>query len=150
MGGLGLFYRALAAGAMAVVAPVTAVTSAAIPVVVGLLLGEPATGLRLLGIGCALVAIALVSLAPPPREPTRVTGVMLGLVLRRRRRRSRCSSCSSAQAGRVAVGPVGLWPVVASQARALVVGGLVILLRRPGPGRRAARSAGWSWRVRST
>src|SRR3712207_7647733 len=41
MGGLGLFYRALAAGAMAVVAPVTAVTSAAIPVVVGLTLGEP-------------------------------------------------------------------------------------------------------------
>ena len=133
MGGLGLFYRALAAGAMAVVAPVTAVTSAAIPVVVGLLLGEPATGLRLLGIGCALAAIALISLVPRrPGEPARVTGVMLGL--------SFAAGVAFAlyfllirQAGRVADGPVGLWPVVASQASALIFGGLVILLRRPGP-----------------
>ena len=36
MAGLGLFYRALGEGALAVVAPVTAVTSAAIPVVGGL------------------------------------------------------------------------------------------------------------------
>ena len=133
MGGLGLFYRALAAGAMAVVAPVTAVTSAAIPVVVGLLLHEPATGLRLLGIGCALSAIALISLAPRrPGEPTRVTGVMLSL--------SFAAGTAfalyfllTAQAGRIAAGPVGLWPVVASQLSALVVGGLVILARRPLP-----------------
>ena len=133
MGGLGLFYRALAAGAMAVVAPVTAVTSAAIPVMVGLLLREPATGLRLLGIGCALAAIALISLVPRrPGEPARVTGMMLGL--------SFAAGVAFAlyfllirQAGRVADGPVGLWPVVASQASALIFGGLVILLRRPGP-----------------
>ena len=37
------------------------------------------------------------------------------------------------QAGRAADGPVGLWPVVASQSSALVLGGLVILLRRPRP-----------------
>ena len=133
MGGLGLFYRALAAGAMAVVAPVTAVTSAAIPVVVGLLLREPATGVRLLGIGCALAAIALISLAPRrPGEPTRVTGAMLSL--------SFAAGAAFAlyfliitQAGRVADGPVGLWPVVASQLSALMVGGLVIMLRRPMP-----------------
>jgi drug/metabolite transporter (DMT)-like permease len=40
MVGLMLFYRALSAGAMTVVAPVTAVTSAAIPGVVGLVDGE--------------------------------------------------------------------------------------------------------------
>ena len=80
MGGLVLFYRALAAGAMAVVAPITAVTSAAIPVVVGLLLGEPATGLRLLGIGCAWRRSPW-SAWPRrrPGEPSRVTGAMLGL-----------------------------------------------------------------------
>ena len=38
--GLVLFYRALSEGAMAVVAPITGVTSAAIPVVVGLVSGE--------------------------------------------------------------------------------------------------------------
>jgi drug/metabolite transporter (DMT)-like permease len=143
MGGLGLFYRALAAGAMAVVAPVTAVTSAAIPVVVGLLLGEPNSGLRLLGIGCALAAIALVSLAPHrPGEPSRVTGAMIGL--------SVAAGAAFAlyflliaQAGRVADGSVGLWPVVASQLSALVVGGLVIAVRRPRPWPHGRGTVGW-------
>src|SRR4029450_1392873 len=49
--GLLLFYRALSAGAMTVVAPVTGVTSAAIPVVVGLLAGERPSISRLLGVG---------------------------------------------------------------------------------------------------
>ena len=57
--GMQLFYRALSAGAMTVVAPITAVTSAAIPVVVGLVAGERTEGLRLVGVGCALAAIAL-------------------------------------------------------------------------------------------
>ena len=61
--GLVLFYRSLSAGAMTVVAPITGVTSAAIPVVVGLLSGERPSGLRLFGVGCALLAIALVSMA---------------------------------------------------------------------------------------
>ena len=69
-----LFYRALAQGAMTVVAPVTAVTSAAIPVVVGLISGERPPPVQLVGVVCALVAIALVSLAPPrPGERVIVT-----------------------------------------------------------------------------
>ena len=64
--GLVLFYRALSAGAMTVVAPVTGVTSAAIPVVVGLVAGERPSPSRLIGVGCALVAIALVSISPSP------------------------------------------------------------------------------------
>ena len=151
MGGLGLFYRALAAGAMAVVAPVTAVTSAAIPVVVGLLLREPATGQRLLGIGCALGAITLISLAPRrPWEPTRVTGTLIGL--------SFSAGVAFAlyfllitQAGRVADGPVGLWPVHGVPD----VGPGAGRVGDPspparGPGREAARWAGWPWPVRST
>ena len=71
MVGLIFFYRALSAGAMTVVAPVTAVTSAAIPVIFGLASGEQPSTIRLIGIGCALLAIALVSLAPVPsgRQP---------------------------------------------------------------------------------
>jgi drug/metabolite transporter (DMT)-like permease len=142
MVGLGLFYRALAAGAMAVVAPITAVTSAAIPVVVGLLLREPATGLRLLGIGCALAAIAMISLVPRrPEEPTRLTSVMLGLSFGAGAAFA-LYFLLVAQAGRVADGQVGLWPVVASQCSALVVGGLAILLRRPGPWPQG-RTVGW-------
>ena len=82
MVGIVLFYRALSAGAMTVVAPVTAVTSAAIPVAVGLLSGERPSGVRLIGVFCALLAIALVSLAPD-RSATRtvVTGRLLGLAL---------------------------------------------------------------------
>ena len=69
--GLVLFYRALSAGAMTVVAPVTGVTSAAIPVVVGLLAGERPSSLQLVGVGCALLAIALVSISPQPYKERR-------------------------------------------------------------------------------
>lgn len=142
MAGLSVFYRAMAAGAMAVVAPVTAVTSAAIPVVVGLLLGEPTAGLRLLGIGCALVAIALVSLSPRrPGEPARVTGPVLGLAFAAGTAFA-LYFLLVAQAGRVATGEVGLWPVVASQLSALVLGGIAILIRRPRPWP-LGRSIGW-------
>lgn len=143
IGGLGLFYRAMAAGAMAVVAPVTAVTSAAIPVVVGLALGEPTTGVRLAGISCALTAIALVSLAPRRSgEPTTVTGPLLGLAFA-------SGACFAlyflfiARAARAGAGDLGLWPVVASQLSALVLGGAVLLLFRPRPWPSGRRTLGW-------
>lgn len=62
-GGLGviLFYRALAEGVMSVVAPVTAVTSAVVPVVAGLALGERPGTVALVGVGLAIVAVALLS-----------------------------------------------------------------------------------------
>ncbi|MGY1832976.1 EamA family transporter [Geodermatophilus sp. SYSU D01180] len=59
--GLLLFYRALATGVMSVVAPVTAVAAAALPVVGGLLLGERIGVLAALGILLALVAVVLVA-----------------------------------------------------------------------------------------
>lgn len=62
--GLVLFYTGLAAGPMTVVAPLTAVTSAGVPVVAGALMGErPSTG-ALAGVGLALVAVLLVSAEP--------------------------------------------------------------------------------------
>jgi drug/metabolite transporter (DMT)-like permease len=59
--GLLLFYRALADGVMSVVAPVTAVSTAALPVLGGLLLGERIGLLAALGIGLALAAVVLVA-----------------------------------------------------------------------------------------
>ena len=131
--GLVLFYRALSAGAMTVVAPVTGVTSAAIPVVVGLLAGERPSGLRLSGwaarywqsrwsasrrshpgrrqaVTWRLVAAALAA----------GTGFALFFIL-------------IAAAGEAAGGSPGLWPIAGSQLSALIIGGLLLLMTRPGP-----------------
>jgi drug/metabolite transporter (DMT)-like permease len=131
--GLVLFYRALSGGAMTVVAPVTGVTSAAIPVVVGLVAGERPSLTRLLGVGCALLAIALVSLAPHPAGQRQVvtrrlviaalgagTGFALFFVL-------------LAVAGKAAGGAVGMWPIAGSQISSLIILALLLLMSRPGP-----------------
>ena len=59
--GLLLFYRALATGVMSVVAPVTAVSAAALPVLGGLALGERLGAAAVAGIVLALVAVVLVA-----------------------------------------------------------------------------------------
>ena len=59
--GLVVFFRALASGVMSVVAPVTAVTAAAVPVLVGLASGDSVTAWAAVGIVLALVAVVLVS-----------------------------------------------------------------------------------------
>ncbi|WP_067486643.1 EamA family transporter [Actinomadura hibisca] len=63
-GGAGLitFYRALARGPMSVVAPVSALTSALLPITVGLLRGERLDTAVLAGLLLCLVAIGLVSM----------------------------------------------------------------------------------------
>lgn len=72
--GLLAFYRAMGSGYMTVVAPVSAVTATAIPVIVGLATGERPGVLALLGIPIAVVAIALVSdvLGPDHRKAPRI------------------------------------------------------------------------------
>lgn len=64
--GLVLLYRCLAVGPMSVVAPVTALAASVVPVVAGVALGERPDALAVVGIGVALVAVALI---------TRETGV---------------------------------------------------------------------------
>lgn len=73
-GGTGvlLLYRGLAVGRMSVVAPITGVVAAIVPVVVGLVIGERPSAVSLLGIALALVAVILVSSAPPPDDETDV------------------------------------------------------------------------------
>jgi len=140
--GLVLFYRALSAGAMTVVAPVTGVTSAAIPVVVGLLAGERPPGLQLVGVGCALLAIALVSISPHPSGSRRAftrrlvasaLGAGVGFAL---------FFILIAVAGDAAGGSPGLWPIAGSQLSSLIIGGLLLLMTRAAPW---PRKAGLLW-----
>jgi drug/metabolite transporter (DMT)-like permease len=70
-GAVGMLYRALAIGTMGVVSPITAVLAAVIPVLFAILRGERPPLLALAGIGCALVAVVLVSAATAPEAAPR-------------------------------------------------------------------------------
>ena len=59
--GVTLFYRALSLGKMTVIAPITGVEAASVPVLFGLVTGERPAGMALVGVALALVAVALVS-----------------------------------------------------------------------------------------
>lgn len=136
--GLVLFYRALSAGAMAVVAPITGVTSAAIPVVAGLLEGERPSGTRLIGVGCALLAIALVSISPPPPGRREIVNSRLVIAALGAGGGFALFFILLALAGDAASGSVGLWPIAGSQLSALIICGLMLLMTRPGPWPRQA------------
>lgn len=87
--GLVLFFRTLAGGVMSVVAPVTAVTAAAVPVLVGLAGGDEVGTWTGVGIALALVAVVLVSAEggvaalraarPAALAPALLAGSMFGL-----------------------------------------------------------------------
>jgi len=71
-------YRGLAVGRMAVVAPVSAVTTAAIPAVVGIIGGEQLSALGWVGVAVAVPATVLVSRVPDSHEgPTGVREALL-------------------------------------------------------------------------
>lgn len=59
--GVGLLYRSLAEGTMAIVSPLTAATTAAIPVVVDVATGGSLSTTAIFGVGVALVAIATIA-----------------------------------------------------------------------------------------
>jgi drug/metabolite transporter (DMT)-like permease len=87
--GLLVFFRTLAGGVMSVVAPVTALTAAAIPVLVGLLGGDTIGTWAAAGIALALLAVVLVSAEsglaalraarPATLAPALLAGTMFGL-----------------------------------------------------------------------
>lgn len=84
-GGVALLYRALAVGKMAVVAPITAVVSAIIPVLFGFAMGERVGLLTAAGILLALMAIVMVSQQPnstgkPVPAGSLPPGVLLALI----------------------------------------------------------------------
>ncbi|MFI6739644.1 EamA family transporter [Nonomuraea sp. NPDC050451] len=129
--GLVLFYRALATGVMSVVAPTTAVTSAALPVVFGLATGERPTFWALVGVALALCAVLLISQDSSTE-----------------RRGSRASVLTALAAGAgfggffilLAMAPddAGLWPLVGARVSSITTVALLALVTRralrPGPG----------------
>lgn len=89
--GVSLLYLALARGVMSTIAPITALSAAALPVLVGVLDGDRPSAGASAGIAMALVAIALITReAPrrggrrePDRSPVRTGGAAGRLLLRR-------------------------------------------------------------------
>jgi drug/metabolite transporter (DMT)-like permease len=130
MAGVILLYRGLATGAMTVVAPVTAVTSALVPFVIGIVLDGVPRALAMIGAGCAVGAIALVSAGSEAGSEAghkpiglRIVGLALaagcgfGLFMAFLSRAKDPGGVDS-----------GLWPLVAAQLTALGLG--AVLLRR--------------------
>lgn len=62
--GLGIFYPAMARGMISIVAPVTSVVGASIPVAYGFIRGERPGVVAVVGIALALTAVAIVSTSP--------------------------------------------------------------------------------------
>jgi drug/metabolite transporter (DMT)-like permease len=120
-GAMVTFYRALAAGAMAVVAPVSAVTAALVPLAIGLATEAFPGTLAVIGAGCAILAIALVSLTKHEGTVV-VTPALIGLAL-----------VSGAGFGLFFVflnkagDNAGLWPVLAAHTAALSLCGLLMM-----------------------
>jgi drug/metabolite transporter (DMT)-like permease len=125
--GLTVFYRALARGSMSVVAPVTAVCAAAVPVVAGLAGGDAVGPTALAGIALALPAVGLVASEPgagPRRRRPRATGSIASALLA-----GTAFGAMFVLLHRTSPGS-GFWPLVASRgASALLVA--VLLLARP-------------------
>lgn len=110
-----LFYRALADGSMSVVAPVTAVCAAAVPVAAGLALGDRVGVAGLFGVALALIGVALVSADTAPGRgggrartlgPALVAGTGFGCVFVLLHQTSPGS---------------GLWPLVAARVASLLI-----------------------------
>lgn len=76
--GIGLLYRALAEGTMAVVSPITAATTAALPVIVDVATGGELTAIA--GAGVALALVAIVAIARE-RSASRLNPRLLAMAL---------------------------------------------------------------------
>ncbi len=115
--GVGLLYRALAIGTMAVVAPTTAVCAVVIPVMAGVLAGERLAALTMAGMALAVIAIVLVSQERRTTQMARkgmgiafLSGVAIGFFFLALARTSAAA---------------GMWPLVASRALSLVLFGAI-------------------------
>jgi len=127
--GFAALYRALAVGAMSVVAPVSA-TAALLPVVVSVATGRPPTAAQALGIAFALCGAALASFEPGAGRQV-VAGAGLALI-------------AALDFGIFFVGmdlaadEGALWAVALNRAAAVAVLVAIVLVLRPGPLERTA------------
>jgi drug/metabolite transporter (DMT)-like permease len=118
-------YRGLATGRMAVVAPVSAVGAAVVPVVVGVATGERPSALVAVGIAVALPGIWLVARMPEAAGDHRTGGLVDGLLA------GLGFGLLFVALGQVPDG-AGFWPLAVSQGAALVtICGIAIALRAP-------------------
>ena len=138
-----LLYRALACGVMSVVAPSSAAAAAALPVTVGIALGERISGRSAVGVVIAIGSIVLLTRTSGPANPDRrpiarsmvysvLAGVSFGLFLVLLAQTSTASS---------------LWPLVAARSASLaLLVGLALVQRQTldlaGPSARLALLAG--------
>ena len=131
--GVALLYRALAVGTMSIVAPVTAVTAVALPVLSSIALGERPGWIALIGILLGIASIMLVSRQPgstSPQEPARsaprktgigpalIAGIAMGVFL-----------LALAQTHREA----GLWPLLTDRIASMAFFGIVMTIARAAP-----------------
>src|SRR5688572_7317788 len=152
--GVGLLYRALAIGTMAVVAPTTAVCAVVIPVMAGVLAGERLGGWTMAGIGLAIIAIVLVSQETPVG---RTVSGSPGAADKARATRQMPRGIGIAFLSGVAIGffflalartssAAGMWPLVASRGLSLVLfgalGATLGQLRMAAPVAKVALGAG--------
>ncbi|WP_375388736.1 EamA family transporter [uncultured Amnibacterium sp.] len=121
-----LFYRSLAVGAMTVVAPVTAVMSAIVPVVGGVALGERPAPLALVGVVLAVLAVLLVSAEEgrlPGPQAIRGPGVLGALAA------GTGFGLLFVLLSRAAPDS-GFWPIAGARTASLLLLGVVALLAR--------------------
>ena len=130
--GVALLYRALALGTMSIVAPITAVTAVALPVLTSIVLGERPGWIAMLGILLGIMSIVLVSRQPSPSSPegrggqgvrtgigaALIAGIGMGIFL-----------LALAQTHREA----GLWPLLTDRIASLAFFGIVMTITRASP-----------------
>jgi drug/metabolite transporter (DMT)-like permease len=141
-GGVALLYRALAIGPMSIVAPLTAVCAALIPVAAGVALGERLTPVTMGGIALAVAAIVLVGQEPRRggRRPVNwdglrialASGVLIGLFLVVLARAAPAS---------------GLWPLIPARVTSIALFAAIALatgrsVRMPAPVLKIAAGGG--------
>lgn len=118
--GVALLYRALSAGVMSVIAPVTAVCAVIVPLLAGMLLGERPSVRAMIGVLLAVVAIVLVSQSGEKRAATAVSlaiasGVCIGVFL-----------VFLARSGSSA----GQWPLIAARIVSVALFALLAVMKR--------------------
>ncbi|WP_168583655.1 DMT family transporter [Gephyromycinifex aptenodytis] len=126
------FFLALAQGPISIVSPLTSLLGAVLPMLVGILLGERPGPVAVLGIVIALVAVALVSLAPTSASAaTRpFTAKVAALTLT-----AGCTFAASFVLTAQISDGTGLWPLVSARwsATAMVVAATLLSRERALP-----------------
>jgi drug/metabolite transporter (DMT)-like permease len=137
--GTSLLYQGLAIGRMSVVAPITAVLGAGLPVLFGVAAGERPGPIALIGIATGLVAVVVITRAPEPPATRTGTGRADPLAVRaaaRSRQAVICAFGAGVGFGLFFVlldhAPVdsGLWPLLGTRISLVSLLGLLVVVRR--------------------